>query len=589
MFRTNSLIGDGGSFSIGCSNGKLKSKEVRQNILMRSLDNRPNLISHELAHLLIGNNKYHTGGSGAGLSHVMSDVGGWGLLSLWNRNSRFANAWDRWWLGWKDKSKQYYISAIDRNHKEVNTDFRERDYPVGGDSIFVLRDFYRYGDVVRIELPMKRNHATIPRQYLWIENHANTEDWEHDKFIPGVYFSIQIGNDDFGNTNSSRSNYFVPLCGFGNYDFRYSVNHLDTYDKEFYNLYTDAKYSNPFTGYHLMMMPAFDLAAHLTPDFIFPHEWISSINAIYFNQQPIPDTIFHDPYHTYLGSVCDHFGAGRVLSVSTNPATVPLLTYSTNKSDEKHPSNSPDSTMDNRTIMLNGFYIEILDKDQHGNARIKILFNHWDVEDDVRWTGDILLKDTLLLQAGKTITLDQGLTPTRPVNPVNIGEEKIFADPSALTCQDGSYLEINDAARLILKTGSKFELESGSMIRVMGSGKVIVESGCNFEAEEGASIIMENEESEMIFLPGSTASICPAKFTGKGKIKGIPVNLDFHDQSLYGTSIYTTWGNIELKNVIIEDQANMILMASDEIIIDGPFQTGNDVQLLIKSICPVEN
>ena len=126
-------------------------------------------------------------------------------------------------------------------------------------------------------------------------------------------------------------------------------------------------------------MPAFDLAAHLTPDFIFPDEWISSINAIYFNQQPIPDTIFHDQCHTYLGSVCDHFGAGRVLSVSTNPATVPLLTYSTNKSDDKHPIDSPDSTLDNRTIMLNGLYIEILDKDQHGNARIKILFNHWDI------------------------------------------------------------------------------------------------------------------------------------------------------------------------------------------------------------------
>lgn len=592
MFRTNSKItnGDGaGCVGIVKKNKSLKSKCIRHYAIMQSSCNRYNLISHEFAHKLIGNNEYHSGGSGIGKSNFMSDVGGWGLLSLWNKHSMFANAWDRWWLGWKDKSKQYYISAMDRNHKEVAADFREGHYPVGGDSIFILRDFYRYGDVVRIELPVKRDHAAVPRQYLWIENHVNTEDWEHDKFLPGVYFSIQIGNDDFGNTDASRTNYYAPLCGFGNYDFRYSIDHVDMNNKEFYNLHTDSEYSNSFTGYHLMLMPAFDLAAQKTPDIIWTNEWISRINAIYFNQQAIPETVFRDPRHTYLGSAYDHFGVGRVLSISTNPATAPLLTYSTLKYNSREPWDSHDAKIDNRTIMLNGLFIEILDTDQDGNARIKVLFNHWDVEDDVRWTGDILLRDTLLLQSGKAITLDQGLTPTRPVRPVNIGGEKIFADPTAFICQHGSYLEINDDARLVLKAGSSLRLESGSMIRVRGSGKVLVESGCSLEAEQGASIIMENEESEMIFMPGSTASICPAKFSGKGIIKDMPANLYFQDQSIYGTSLHSTWGKIELKNVTLEDHSDLIFQAGDKIIIEGPFRTGNDVQLLINSICPVEN
>jgi hypothetical protein len=589
MFRTNSRIGDGGSFHIGLPGESLKSKEVRQFILMRSLNNRPDLLSHEIAHLLIGTNQYHTGGSGAGLSNVMSDVGGWGLLSLWNRNSRFANAWDRWWLGWKDKSKQYHISALDGYHKEVSTDFREGCYPVGRDSIFILRDFYSYGDVIRIELPMKRDHTTVPRQYLWIENHVNTKNWEYDKFLPGVRYSIQIGNDDFCNTSTSRTNYYLPLCGFGNYDFRYDVDHVDRNLNVFYNLYTDPGNSNPFTGYHLMLMPAFDLASQMTPGIIFTQEWLSCINTIYFNQEAIPDTIFCDQNHTYLGSACDHFGEGRILSISSNPASVPVLTYNTLKNKNTEPMNFPDTTYDNRSIMLNGLYIEILDIDQDGNARIKVLFNHWNVEDDVRWTGDILLRDTLLLQAGKAITLDQGLTPTRPARPVNIGGEKVFADPTTFICQPGSYLEINDAARFVLKAGSTLRLESGSMIRVRGSGKVLVESSSRIEAEHGASIIMENEAAEMIFMPGSAASICPAKFSGEGKIKGLPTNLYFQDQSLYGTSIHPTWGNIEFNNVILEDHADQIFLAGDAVTIDGPFQTGDDVHLLITSLCPVEN
>ena len=234
----------------------------------------------------------------------------------------------------------------------------------------------------------------------------------------------------------------------------------------FYNLHTDSEYSNPFTGYHLMLMPAFDLTANLTPDIIFTKEWISYINAIYLNQQAISDTVFRDHSLICLGSAYDHFGVGRVLSISTNPATVPLLTYSTKKNENIQPKDSPDPAFDNRTIMLNGLYIEILDTDQDGNARIKILFNHWDVENDVRWTGDILLHDTLLLQAGSTL-----------------------------------------------------RLESGSMIKVRGSGKVLVESGSRIEGEEGAQASMENVASEMIFMPGSTASICPAIFRGKGKIK----------------------------------------------------------------------
>jgi hypothetical protein len=239
--------------------------------------------------------------------------------------------------------------------------------------------------------------------------------------------------------------------------------------------------------------------------------------------------------------------------------------------------------------MLNGLYIEILDTDQDGKTRIKILFNHWDVEHDVRWTGDILLRDTLLLQAGKTITLDQGLTPTRPVSPINLGGKKIFADPTELICRDGSYLEINDGARLVLTNGSTLRLESGSLIKVRGKGKVVVESGSRTEAQQGASIIMENEESEMIFMPGSTASICPAKFSGKGKIEGMPANLFFQDQSFYGTSLHSTWGNIELKNVILKDHADLIFQAGDEIVVEGPFRTGKDVQLVIRSICPVDN
>ncbi|MFW5872621.1 MAG: hypothetical protein ACOCVN_01400, partial [bacterium] len=80
-------------------------------------------IRHEFAHALHGGNLFHSGGAGAGNGTYLSNLGGYSILSTWNSNLDFANGWDRWRLGWKLPSNNYYISARTTSYSEVNSDF----------------------------------------------------------------------------------------------------------------------------------------------------------------------------------------------------------------------------------------------------------------------------------------------------------------------------------------------------------------------------------------------------------------------------------------------------------------------------------
>ena len=375
------------------------------------------VMRHEFGHSLVGDNSYHSGGAGAGASgHFLPNVGGYSIISSHNRNLNFCNGWDRWWLGWKHPNKNYYISATDLLGDEVETDM------VYGENLstndFILRDFATYGDAIRIKLPHLRHfNGQVRNQYLWIENHQITPgSVEYDATRPqDIRFNIQVGNDDLEQGfENSRTNYIVPLSAFGNYDFYFDTLPYDGSDPmDFTKRYVAIAYdstANPFTGYHPAMMPAID---YNNNDTIQAKEHVV-IRRLYRNGDLEIDK------HTVYGNDYDAFHAGSKLSMSTNPPSTPLMTFRT---EERPKGNELGSAFavheydDNRYIWLNGLSVEIAEKYANGDIRVHIAWDDFKIRSDARWCGSIMLTETAELEQGLTLTLDHGLTPTRPCEP----------------------------------------------------------------------------------------------------------------------------------------------------------------------------
>lgn len=472
---------------------------------------------HEFSHTLIGDNNYHTGGAGTGdPGTFLSNVGGYSMLSSYNANLDSYNGWDRWWLGWKHPSKQHYISAVDSNGNEIEADLIYGE-PLANNE-FILRNFADYGDAVRIKLPyLKTLDNRVRNQYLWIENHqirTNTIEYEPGK-ARDIRFNIQIGNDNLtANFLLSRTNYYVPLSAFGNYDFDYTPFDTAVANLYWYDAFTSSNRSNPFCGYHPSMLPAIDanLQYSSVDDKIQSNEFVM-VHRIYKDGESVCG---HLPV---FGNSYDAFHSGTALRLASNPPSTPLLTYKTytrqfNNEQKDNPSTSADD--DNRHIWLNGLKVDIVEKYSNGNIKVRIVWDNYDVDSDVRWCGPIMLTETLILKSGKTILLDYGQMPTRPVNPMTFDEKKIFADPTVFTCRTGSLFQqersskvlVKNLSSLVLEPGSEYVIDdgalldinssatlvikSGAMLRVRGSGRVEIRSGAYVCIEQGADIVLES-------------------------------------------------------------------------------------------------
>jgi hypothetical protein len=589
VWRTNSNITkiDNSGYGTYSSSYSLKGKTTSHILNFRSSINKPSVSRHEFAHKLVGGNSYHSGGAGAGYGTYLSDMGGFSILSSWNRNLECLNPWDRWWSGWKNPVNQYYISArkpSDNSELNCNLSYGQ-NFPEGTNE-FILRDFLTYGDAIRIELPYI-DSTTTKEQWIWIENHQLLEGNTDAKSCvnKGIYAHLQIGNNDTSNFSNSRTNYMSPLNRFGNFDFTY-----DTYQDSLYKIITNSTKQNPLTGYHISMLPAFNYIDPNGSDYdkIYNKEYLGPA-AVEYNEILLSEENFcYDPYtYPFFGSIYDAFIEGDKIGVGTNPSSATVLTYYTNDRFNYSPPYSSPASNDNRKIYLNGLSIEFIDQLENGDIKVKIRWDDFNVAEDRRWCGDIVLNEKVILTSGKTIILDQGLTPTKPVNPIAFDGQKVFADPTAFTCKNGSYFEVNDDAKLIIKGNSTFSLEGGSELIIKGDGKITVNDGSIIEAESGVSITVQDNNSTIDLKSGSSPDICYATFYGNGNIDGTPVNRSFQSQSLYGTAEYKAWNKIEcIQNVTIASNANITFIAKDQVIINGPFVTESNAVFKISMDCP---
>jgi hypothetical protein len=145
-------------------------------------------------------------------------------------------------------------------------------------------------------------------------------------------------------------------------------------------------------------------------------------------------------------------------------------------------------------IHLNGISVEFLEQLPDGSIKLRIRWDDNKLEKNVRWCGDIHLHEELLLEKKAGILLDQGLTPTRPINPVRIYGENIFADTTVLTLNDSAGIIMKKRSRLVLDNKSSLVLKEGSRISLERKTKIII-----------------SDSSRLIIHPG-------AMITGNGKI-----------------------------------------------------------------------
>jgi M6 family metalloprotease-like protein len=475
--------------------GAIRGKGSDMYSIFKTSSQMPDLIMrHEFSHMLYGANNFHTAGGGVGTRTFMSNLGGWSNMSAADNCSPVWNAWDRERLGWRNPDNQFLLSARCADSREEIDGELQYGQLLCGDGTIVLRDFVTSGDAVKIPLP--HLPGNVKRQYLWLENHQRREGYiDHDKsLLPGLYAYIQVGKDEregkgvFGGEN----NYLWPLVAAGHYDFG-----LDTAGMV---LVQEEARANPLTGTHYLMRYSRDKngdskiavgADVARTEFELPKD-------LRIDGKRPPDTLFSFQRYPIFGTRTVAFLPARgrdKIGLSTNPAATPIYSHSGQKP----------LTNDNRRIYLNGISIEVRRIDADGDLYLKVRWDDFEINGNVRWCGDILLSEQLIVASGSQILLDQGYSPqlTTPVQ--TLGDQPLYAEPTILELKAASILRLGRNAQLIVAAGSTLLVRKGASIQAERGGKLVIQPGAFIYVEEGA---------DLSGLPGNARILEPGAANG---------------------------------------------------------------------------
>ena len=548
------LIGSGignNSF-IGCDN------KAAFGVGQSGLDGIKFVIS-EYFHAMFGRNNFHlASGHGkhtfpiapAGVHSIGSQVqagGSSNVVSGWDRNHLD-------WYGWQDDDltvqKNYLISALDNSRNEIETDLSLST----NNSVreFILRDFVTTGDAIRIKLP-HINWQTLDdtkNQYLWFENHQklsifDVSTYEHlscsDPWSTGIYSYVQVGKDVkatvgevevWNSIDAEQPNslgcWLRPLNAEGNWDFKYrrdlvsQINPTPNQQCIWGNKTIPIDYSqsieNSFTGmcdqYNYYSWDGPYLKTHLPDQNLHPYQPGGS--------EVIDGNVVFNAHR--LGDSEDAFSPitkYHTISMSTNPSPVPVYTFRTNSNGLINTfTTQTELGYENRTIWLNGLKIEFLEQMWNDvlrayDIKVRITWDAYDIENDVRWCGNIKLSPndfnssdySLNLKSNNSILLNRGLSPNKHISTVQIDGRYIFSDPTVFTCLPNSYfhMEPNSSVRVeglatdfVLKAGSRLEIHDGAEFIVGPGGRLIVQDGAEITIHDGGKLIIE-EFGEMIY------------------------------------------------------------------------------------------
>jgi len=492
--------------------------------------NNPALFTHEFAHAIF-NAPHLCGANGVSGPYFNFNTVGIGLTSG-NSNISFSksmmSAWERWYL--------QYIDPIDPN---------------GQDGVYTVRDYVTTGDAIQIEIPFSdRNGGN--KQRLWIQNNAgghdfythrwsglNLTDWglplDPDHNVTDSDNGIYMYTENITNTHNFVNPFWSSggqtrmINPMGNWDITRLTDAGRTRNRWNARMYPFRyQEENPISGVNPWFAHRGDYGIAAAGDNCTDDEilYCNNVNGgTCFGGGPNNSACVSNRRNEFefiareeINSVFDHtyrwfgvngsqdataFLAGDKLSMGTNPTIINMAAYNQN-------------TEQNGSYYLNGLSVEILTNGPQ--ALVEVKYKQTAVNEDVRWTGNIVLPDItengqpdLDLAAGKQITLDVSGSPHRSTRHPVIGD---FVNPSSLTIESGAKLLMRSNSEIRVKAHSTLTIESGAEITLRNHARIVVEPGGTLYLK-GNAINLLGEEAAII-MQGTLKTDTNVNFTFTG-------------------------------------------------------------------------
>jgi hypothetical protein len=459
------------------------------------------IMRHEFSHLLYGGNNFHTASGGVGQRSFISTVGGWSNMSASDACSPTWNAWDRERLGWGNPENRHVLSTrCASTGEETDGDMAYGDElcPSGE---YILRDFATRGDAIKIKLP--HLPPGVRNQYLWLENHQRAGGIiDHGGVLPkGLYAYVQVGKDERTGNNvfGGPCNYLWPLVAQGSYDF--------DYDPGTKGLHLRQARANPLTGYtyyarHVMDQDG-DGKLRITQDTPPKTEHLLP-EKLFAEGREVPADFFTHLQYPQFGTRGTAFlpGLHPKIGIAHNPAATPVYSHT-------GPVPLKD---DNRQVPLNGLSVEVLEQREDGSIKIRIRWDDFDIPTHVRWCGDIVLREKVVVKTGGSITLDQGYSPQVANAVRKIDGKDVFAEPTILEVDSGALLKLERFSQLWVKEGSTLLVRKGATVDIASQGGILVEHGGFLYVEEGADIRVGRHGSGIVHRSGDPSNSVNPRF-----------------------------------------------------------------------------
>lgn len=505
MFRNSSKISgnlpsggmSGGLLNLGLLINGVKTNANSYTVQLLGSDDvmsgNSTILDHELGHKLLGGNEFHaSGGNHWGTYSVCTFMGiqsGYGIMGGGGSNLVCTNAYERWRLHWT--SPKYNPKGLLIQASGIPSDIKQTD----GEMTFYLRDFITTGDAIRIQLPYKDGeHAS--NQYLWIENHQIGRNGKEDYYmfahldckdagIPGIFMYIQVGKDVLESDirsnvwPSNETDNLKMLSAEGNYDFEYAgmgtdCMHWGTKNRKIF------KYQrpNPLAGQNDLTASFITTTKNQLSNKLESGVWIKQLQ-----NKEIEEGW---PRH---GENNDIFQSGTVLNLSSNPVPTNSVTNYVRQGGGK--IREIETNRNTQNIYLTGLRIELTEDDlsEFGDScsvyKVHIRWDDYNVNNNTRWTGAIVVKEKVILNKKVTLNLDQSKVPTQALRD-SISHE--FAPPSKFRIDKGGVLHLQKKSSLILEDYSTFRMDSGAVLQLDRKANLRIKSGSTFIVSEGAKL-----------------------------------------------------------------------------------------------------
>jgi len=598
-----------------------------------NLKYEPYIMVHEFAHALLGPNSFHSsGGNHFGSSYINTFIGFQHGYGLFGGGLRSCNGYERWRLNWKHSTNSIYKISASGINGEINEKF-------SGTKAYYLRDFFTYGDAIRIKLPYKDSELSS-NQYIWFENHQigknqliDIDVFQYSTFPgltcvpkgkPGIYSYVQVGKDILESTNytliypGNETDNLRMINAEGNYNMTYNgvYNDCAGWGERVEFLYND---ENAISGNNDQTE-------------VFNYN-INNSTLQKFSDFSYMGSKFKDGSHynrfPSIGDELDCFNDSSTMNISSNPTPINMVTYyskyykptSTSVYYEKL-----DDNRDTRKKYLTGLNITMTKSgsNQFGDIfKLDVRWDDYDIKRDINWTGDIVLKEHLNLLSDKQIILEQNLTPNQIYKD---SVSNFFAKTTFFTCESNSAFNMKPNSKLILKdkssliinsnadftmengsllnveSGSTLQIKTGANFKLIGSAKIVIKSGGYICIESGANINLQDYTSLIVLEEGANYGANPALFpspscsssitkTGNGTIVDYSQDVYIQNETL-SVNRYIGGKNIFVGNhvttsktfgdVLINNGANIIFDCK-EILFDAGFECANGSSYEVKN------